>query len=437
MRLPGRLGRLTPAQALVALQIGVIVACGAATVARFPVWALVDERAHYANVQVLAEEGRLAVLGRDRVSPEVQAIDEGVYPAPPRRDPRDLGLGGFAYEAFQPPLYYGLAVPAFLVVADHEAKLRVLRSLDLAILLLTAGVLFLLARRAAPGAALVTFSLGLTVLMWPGVVVRAVTVSNAGLEMLLGLGVLLALWRAVEDDDGRMLALAGALTGVGLLTRLTLVSLLPVLVGAAVVYLRRRPERRRVAISLAAVALPLLLLAPWFAFNLHHYDALTASELVRDMQEPVLNPEGVNYGFADLPDRHRTLLQGVLAEEWWSEFLPGRNRAIRDVLGLIFLIVPLALYTRLPKPTRLRAFALLVVPLLLSVLVIDVQLIAANWNSFYPRYLYPFLPAFALFAALGLRRVAGDRGVLAVSGAMSLALSVLWVYLAGVRPFVP
>jgi hypothetical protein len=47
---------------------------------------------------------------------------------------------------------------------------------------------------------------------------------------------------------------------------------------------------------------------------------------------------------------------------------------------------------------------------------------------------YPTLTGFGLFAALALRR---PRAMLAYSAAASLTLVVVWIHLAGVRPFVP
>ena len=91
-------------RALVAVQLAALLVLGVATVARFPVWALVDEAAHYDYVQWIAEDGRLPVLDEDPVHPEVLAIDEGLYPAAPRVAAEERGLFGRSYEGFQPPL---------------------------------------------------------------------------------------------------------------------------------------------------------------------------------------------------------------------------------------------------------------------------------------------------------------------------------------------
>src|SRR6266511_5027133 len=192
-------------RALVAAQLVAILVCGVATVARFPVWALVDERAHYAYVQTVAEEQRLPVLRDDLISPEAEAIDEGTFPHRGRLDPRRRGLAGQSYEAFQPPLYYVLATPIFRLPFDHLGKVYVLRALGLLLLAGTIALVWLLAREAVPTASLAAFSVALTFVLWPGVVVRAVTVSNAGLEMFLGAAILLSLWRALARGDPRWL----------------------------------------------------------------------------------------------------------------------------------------------------------------------------------------------------------------------------------------
>ena len=103
---------------LVALQLAALLVLGGVTVARFHVWAPVDERAHYDYVQTVAEQQRLPLL-TDLVSPEVQAITDRTWPRPSPVDPATRGLAGRSYEAFQPPLYYVVAAPAFLLAGDH------------------------------------------------------------------------------------------------------------------------------------------------------------------------------------------------------------------------------------------------------------------------------------------------------------------------------
>ena len=82
---------------LVVLQLGLIAATAVAVVARLPIWAFADERAHAAYVVSLAG-GRLPLLAFDGVQRELVALGSSA--------------AGPSYEAFQPPLYYAAsAVP--------------------------------------------------------------------------------------------------------------------------------------------------------------------------------------------------------------------------------------------------------------------------------------------------------------------------------------
>ena len=411
-------------RALVVLLLLVIAGTGAATVVRFPAFALVDERAHFAYAVEVADFGRLPWLGRARISPEIEALDEGVYPAPPRVDPRTRGLAGFSYEAFQPPLFYALAAPVTrLAGEDLRVRLRALRALGLLLLLATAAVLWRLAARVAgPGAAIGVGALALCVLALPGVVVRTVTVSNAGLELLLGAVAALALWEARARGSGRWLVAAGAVVGLGLLTRTTFVVFVPVLLWVA----RGLPRRP----ALLALALPVLLLAPWIASNLDRYGAPTASAVVREMQEPFLNPTGERYGLEAMRERAGRLLNGGLAEEWWSEFLPTWKRRLRDVVMAVLFLGPVVLALR--RRDRLPPGAwLLVVPLLLALPLMAAGLLVGNWDFFYPRYLHAALPGFAVWAALAVP----PRARPWAAGVFLLGLVGLWARLATVTPF--
>ena len=403
---------------LVVVQLVALAALGAITVWSFPVWALVDERAHYDYVQTVAEEGRLPDLRTELISDEAAAIDDGTYPAPPRTDPATRGLAGRSYEAFQPPLYYLVAAAPFAAGGDHLAKVRALRLFGVACLLGAAWLLWLLAR-GAPA----VFAVALCFLLWPGVVVRTVTVSNAALELPLALAALLAARAAHERRDGRLLALAGLLVGLGLLTRLSLVVLVPVLAAVALQHVRRGGGRGAAALALA---LPVLLLAPWVASNVDRYGAPTASALVREMQSPALNPSGRDLGLRDLRGLHNRLLGGVIAEEWWSELLSASKRRARDVFLLLALGAPLGLVLARRPP----GWALLCAPLALGVALMSAGLLVGDWDFFYPRYLYGVLPAagVAIGAALG-------RLALPYAATVTALLLLLWAHLGTVTPF--
>ena len=415
---------------LVAVQLGALLLAAVATVARFPVWALVDEAAHYDYVQSIAEDGRLPVLDEDRVHAEVLAIDEGVYPGPPSAPASERGLFGRSYEGFQPPLAYVLATPVYAVPSDHEVKLRALRGLGVVLLGAAALLTWLLARRVVPDAPLAAFSVALTFLLWPGVVVRAVTFSNAGLELVVGAALSLALWRALAERSERWLVASGVLAGVALVTKLTLLAFLPALALVCIAFLRMG----RVRAVAAAAGLPALMVAPWVGLNLHNYGEPTGSGAVQGLMDPVLNPSGRDYGPGDLPARHVALLNGVLPDEWWVEFLSTAKRRLRDGFAVLVLALPLLAAVRIPTAERRPALAVLLLPLVAGVLLMSVSLLVENYDAFYGRYLYGTLPGFGVLAALALRRAFGERALMWAAGGVTVALLALWAHLSTVTP---
>ncbi len=417
-----------------ALQLAGLLLAGAATVREFDVWAEIDERAHFSYIQYVAEDQRLPVLGVDEMGEEIRAIAQGTYPGPPSipasRDP----LGGQSYEAFQPPLYYLLAAPVFLVNSETLAKVDWVRAFDLLLLLAAAGALYLLARQAFGRDDLLPFAGGLAVLLFPGVLVRGVTVSNTALELPLALLFLAVLWRADAGGSRRALLGAGTLLGLALLTKLTLAFLIPLYAVVLVRNLRRHAERR-LATALGAVLIPALLLAPWTAFNLHHYDSLSANERARDMQSAAgIPPERSRTGTDVLPEKNWNLTDAFLPQEWDSK----RNRmsALVDIVGnglkLVFFGLPALLLAIRPGLLRTREFGLLVAPVLLGVLMINLTLLVEDWDIFLARYFYPVLPAFGLFAVVAWRRLLrSNAAALALTAAVTLALGGLWLYLGG------
>jgi len=421
---------MTALRALVAVQLAALLLAALATVARFPVFALVDEAAHLDYVQWIAEDGRLPVLNRDHVHAEVLAIDEGTYPRPAHTPAPERGLFGRSYEGFQPPLAYLVATPVYAVPSDHERKLRALRVLGLLLLGVTVVLTWLLARRVVPDAPLAAFSGALTFLLWPGVVVRAATFSNAALELVLGAALSLALWRALSERSDRWLVASGALMGAALLTKLTLAAFLPALALVCVAFVRA--GRRRV-VALTA-ALPALMLAPWVAFNLRHYDAPTASSEVQALMDPVLNPDGRDYSASDLPARHVALLNGVLPDEWWVEFLSTAKRRLRDAFALAVLAIPVLASVRIPPAERRPALLVLLLPLVAGIMLMSISLLVENYDAFYGRYLYGTLPGFGVFAALALRRAFGERALAWGAASVTALLLVLWAHLATVTP---
>jgi hypothetical protein len=409
---------------LVALQLIALIVLAGVTVSRFRVWADIDERPHYDFIQKVAEDQRLP-RPTDLVSPEVQAITDRTWPRPSPTDRAAIGQVGRSFEAIQPPLYYVAATPAFLAVGDHRDKVFAVRVFDAVLLLVTVLLLWRLARRVAdPPAALAGLSTALAVLLWPGVTVRAVTISNTPLELVLTVAFLLALWRAGEAARLRPMLLAAVLLGLCLLTKLTLVYLVPLFLVA----LARRGRERWSVRSLAVAAVPPLMLAPWLILNAERYGSPTVNiEGSPGIAGPV-QTDGSFDRVLDLGPLFARLLDGVLPQEWIVQLDVWWIRIVVDGLAIALLVAGVA---ALIADRRAWRAWLLALPLACGVgLFVAVNLLTGT-DIFYLRYLYPALIAFALGAGIALARGGPTRLHVAGLAACTLVTGVLWVDLAG------
>src|ERR1035441_2516336 len=141
--------RQRSAGVLIGLQLAAITVVGGVTVARFHIFAGVDELAHISVVQQFAEHGSLPNEGSSYVSWQMEAIEQDTHHRRRSGTPRQIGLGGYSYEAWQPPLYYVLAAPAFLIPSNYRDKVLAVRAFDLLLLLAAVAILALLARAVA------------------------------------------------------------------------------------------------------------------------------------------------------------------------------------------------------------------------------------------------------------------------------------------------
>ena len=419
-----RAGGSRALRAVVALQLVALVVLAGVTVSRFRVWADIDERPHYDYVQKLAEEQRLP-RPTDLVSPEVQAITDRTWPRPSPTDPAAIGQAGRSFEAIQPPLYYAAATPAFLAVSDHRDKVFAVRVFDAVLLLLTALLLWRLARRMAePAAALAGLSAALLVLLWPGVVVRGVTIGNTPLELGLTAAFLLALWRADGDTRGRPMLLAAVLLGLCLLTKLTLVLLVPLFLLVLVRRSRAGAPPRQWALA----AVPPLLLAPWLALNLDRYGSPTVNgEGTPGVAGPV-QTAGTLDRVRALPRPTARLLDGVLPQEWIVQLDVWWVRAVVDLLAVGLIVAGVAALALGRREWRGWFLAL---PMAGGLGLLAGVYVLTGSDIFLLRYIYPALPPLALAAGIGLARGGVTRVHVAGLLAVTLLLGAVWVDLAG------
>jgi hypothetical protein len=424
-----------PMRALIALQIAAILVVGVATVTRFHIFAVVDELPHLAYVQEVAEHGRLPWLGSSYVSWQELAIEQHTYPRPSSLNPRLIGFRGSSYEAWQPPLYYMLASPAFLIPENYRHKVFAVRAFDLLLLLATVAILAQLARAVFKECWLLPYCLALSTLLWPGVIVRAITVSNAALELPLVPLYVLALWSATARPRARSVVTAGGLAGLCVLTQLTLMCLAPLLIVPLVALFKERRGRAELGIAAFTISLPVVLVAPWLASNLSRYGALTANALLERMQE-AYEPGTRQYGLRTVTSNLWRFTRAALPQEWWLEY-KGVLGAALVALPTVLLLVGVLAVARRPSVLRSTASVLLAGPLFLGFATLVGVVLLEGWqSSFVPRFLNPMVPLFALFvvwAWMALRRGTRTMSGLAISS--TAVAGVAWVCMAGAYYF--
>jgi 4-amino-4-deoxy-L-arabinose transferase-like glycosyltransferase len=420
--------------ALVVLQVATIVVFGAITATRYPLWSVVDEGAHYDNVLWIAEHGSLPVLGQTPASEQELAIGQGLYPRHSTIDVSTAGLTGLSYEAFQPPLYYVVASPVFHLSGDYRTKAYLLRFFGLALLLAAAALLARLSRWVLKERWLVGLSVGLLVLMMPGVITRAVTISNVSLAFPLVIACVTEIWIAWETTSTRRLVGAGALLGLCVLTDLYLVELVPVFVLGALCVLWRRRTRTDALWAGAGGLVAILVVLPWVVFNEIHYHSLTASALAKREQLAVVNPHHLRDTVGAVPGLTVENLFTPLMPQEWGSFLPAHpflGQLATDFEALLIagsLVLAVALGRRLVT----TGYWILLLPWVMNLLACWYIDLDQQWlsGSMVARYTYPTLPLLALFAAAAaLTVLRTPRVVLMATAASSVFLVALWISL--------
>lgn len=246
---------------LLVIIVAVYVVIGALYAALTPTWQVPDEPAHYNYVRALAE-------GRG-----VPVIEPGDYDQAyidcltTEHFPPELSIEPLEYEDHQPPLYYLLAAPIYLLFGGAVLPLRLLSVLfGAGLLLVTFGTV----RTVFPERTELALMVAAFVAFIPQHVAMMAGVENDALAELVVGATLWALAVYVGEDGGRERPwLVGLLLAMALLTKMTVYFALGVAVLA--VAIRWRQERqtgRWVVGQLAWMFVPAVLLsAPWFIRN--------------------------------------------------------------------------------------------------------------------------------------------------------------------------
>ena len=215
-----------------------------------PAWQAPDEPAHYNYVRYLSAQGTLPEL--------VDGCYDQAYLSEltSRRFPPDLSLDAVCYEFHQPPLYYMLQTPLFLISGGSLLVLRLFS------VLLGAGVVllaFLIGRTAFPDQPAIAYGAMAFVAFVPMHVAILSSVNNDSLaELILAAILLLLVQRLVRTNNpqpptttyqlpltkyrlSRPDLILGILLGLGLVTKLTVYIAVPLV--AVALWLAAKPPQ--------------------------------------------------------------------------------------------------------------------------------------------------------------------------------------------------
>lgn len=388
-----------------------------------PSWQVPDEPAHYNYIRALATERALPVIEPGDYDQEYLGRLTAL------RFPPDLSIAPLRYEDHQPPLYYLLAVPLFLLFGGALLPLRLL-SLFLGALLL--AVVLRLTRDLFPDSPFLPLAAVAWVAFLPQHLAMAAGVNNDVLAELL---LTLALWLAVRSDLRPWTM--GAVLGLCLLTKTTAYVALPVLL-LALWWPRPTSWRAGLARTGRALLAALILAGPWLVRNIAVYGWTDPLGLARHNAVVVGQPRTEEWlaqmGFPRLAWAFlRTTFQSFWGQFGWMgvPMHPPVYLALAGVsLLLLAGLVGWLLDRRRPRlsANQRRGLALLA----LSAVLTFVSYLWYNLTfvQHQGRYLFPAIAPMAVGFALALNWLA-DRawgrtilglGLMALPAAMGLAL---------------
>ncbi|MCA9953788.1 MAG: DUF2142 domain-containing protein [Ardenticatenaceae bacterium] len=376
--------------------------------AQVPDWQAPDEPAHYNYVRQLAD-GRFPIMAPgDYDQAYLDEIREAKF-AP------QYAVEAIEYEDWQPPLYYLLLTPIYLLTDGLLLALRLVS------LLLGAGVIFLAyqtARLLFPQAEWVAWSTAVFVAFIPQHVAMLASVNNDSLsELLIALLLYLTLRWVTRDgirklgDDRRWLIGLGLVLGLGFLTKATVYLMAPVL-GIVLLWQYWRTWQRLFQAGVLLFAPAFMLGAIWWVRNIVIYGGLDILGKAAHDSVVVGQPRTIDwiaqYGLNGTLQRFfQTTFNSFWGQFGWMAVPMNQPRAIYILLLALVVaaVLGLLLYrfttTQVPVQFRSRLPVLILWLVFLLTLTIHVGY-NVTFVQHQGRYLFPALIPIALGFSLGL-----------------------------------
>ncbi len=403
---------------------------GVAYALRTPLWQNPDEPAHFNYVHQLATGGGIPVL---QMGDYDQAYQDRLVA---EHFPPGLPVDRVRYEGHQPPLFYlaGAAVDAPLAGDTLFRQVVVLRLLSLVLGAPVVVLAWLAARSLLPTDRWFATAVAALPALLPQHVALAAAVNNDALSWTLAALVLVLSLRLAADPtrwtDRRIAAGLGLAMAAVLLTKTTAYAVLalPLLAFGLTWRAAGRPPRAWQGLALA-FGIAVVAGGMWFARNLAAYGGLDFMGLVRHNAIAVGQSAALGWGLPELRTLATTLFQSTWMQLGWMTMpaQPWAYGLLAAATGMLGAGTAVALRTvrTWATPMQQRQLAILGALMLLAL----GELTYYNLQFLQPqgRYLFVALVPAAVFAALGLRALSGQRAFpIAVAVWLALLASTEW-----------
>ncbi len=393
---------------IIFIQLFILVVIGSIDIFRFEIWAPIDEGAHFNYIQYLAENKKVPVLGENFTSKEVLSIEKDKRA---KLSLRHLtGKENYSYEAFQPPLYYTLALLPFSCSDNFYHKVFCIRFFDLILLFSAVFIYLQITKLVFPKRWMFVFSLGLSFMLFPSVVVRSITISNFALKLPLPFLFIYFILKYSRSYKLKYLIASNITLALMLLTKKTLVYFTAVYITYILYeFLKTKDKLKLITQTLISLLFFFIVYTPWIVFNLKTYGSINKADVIaRKIQRPIVNPENKNYTVLELPQGITRLSNTLVLPEEWSDraFSNRRPYFVRIFLAVIFSILAVLFIAKAvtSKLTlRPRMIILFLLPFLYNLAMLIFVYIYYDWPVLLGRYLTPSFLLLPIGLVLGYK----------------------------------
>lgn len=397
----------SPYAAVLAVICIVYLGLGYQYATRTPAWQVPDEPAHYNYIRQVAEEGRLPVIKMGDWDSDYQNLLTATGFDPQYTEELDR----IEYEDHQPPLYYLLVTPLYLVSDGDLTTLR-LGSVVLGLGMVLCA--FAVVRALFPDQPLLALSTSALVAFIPQHLAMLSGVNNDALaELLVALTFLGIIYYMTTETPSLRLAIGlGVLVGLVLLTKST-VYFVAGIAGLAILWRCWQGQLSPMLAGryLAAYLIPALLLGGlWWGRNLSVYGGTDFLGLQRHDQVAAGQLQTDDYIERELGGdtaQYRRNMRDTVFHSFWGQFgwmaLPMESRVYKLLLAACLgMLIGSGLY--LWQNTLNTQQKIYLGLMLLSIGLVLAAFLFYNLQfvQFQGRYLFPALIPLALWGAMGL-----------------------------------